>query len=72
MGERSKIVLMLLRVGLGLLFLWAGAIKAWNPTAFLVDIKHYDLLPHRLAVVLALYLPWLEISSGLALITKRL
>jgi putative oxidoreductase len=54
---------------IGLLFLVAGAIKALNPAAFAVDIQNYriPLLPWRWDVVLALYLPWIEIICGAAL-----
>jgi putative oxidoreductase len=43
-----------------------------DPVGFARDIDNYNLLPWPVAVVLALYLPWLEIFSGLALVTRRL
>ena len=61
-----------LRVGLGLLFIWAGTIKVWDPATFLIDIQGYRLLPYRLEVVTALYLPWLEIVCGLSMVIGRL
>ena len=60
-----------LRIGLGGLFVWAGAAKAWDPSAFLLEVQGYRLLPYQLAVGTALYLPWLELVCGWALILGR-
>jgi putative oxidoreductase len=57
---------------IGGLFIYAGALKAWEPTVFANDIDNYKILPWAISVRLAFYLPWLEILSGLALITRRL
>jgi hypothetical protein len=43
-----------------------------DPVGFARDIDNYKLLPWPVAVALGLYLPWLEILSGLALVTRRL
>src|SRR5438876_2033 len=43
-----------------------------NPVGFARDIDNYKILPWPAAVALALYLPWLEILCGLALIVRRL
>ena len=56
----------------GGLFIYAGVMKAFDPVGFARDIDNYKLLPWPVAVALGLYLPWLEIFSGLALITRRL
>ena len=53
---------------IGLVFLVAGILKALDPAAFAIDILNYRLLPWTAGVLLALYLPWLEILCGLALI----
>jgi putative oxidoreductase len=50
----------------GGLFLYAGVVKASDPSAFLADIRSFDLLPDPFAAWLALSLPWLEILAGLA------
>ncbi len=60
-----------LRIALGAMFVYAGAVKAWDPSGFLSDIEGYQILPYKLAVVAAVYLPWLEIVCGLALVMGR-
>ena len=57
---------------IGALFIYAGAVKIIDPVEFARDIDNYKMLPWRVAVWLALYLPWLEIFCGLALITRIL
>ncbi len=54
---------------IGLVFIYTGVLKAWNPIAFARDIQNFHLLPWPVGVRLAFYLPWLEIVSGLALLT---
>ena len=61
----------ILEIAIGALFIYAGALKAWDPAQFADDIDHYHLLPWPLGVRLAFYLPWLEILSGLALVCRR-
>src|SRR5438094_2548109 len=51
-------------------FIYAGVLKAIDPVQFAHDIDHYKILPWTIAVGLAFYLPWLEISCGLALIFR--
>jgi putative oxidoreductase len=55
---------------IGIVFLVAGILKALNPAAFAVDILNYRLLPWTWDVVVALYLPWLEILCGAALLFR--
>jgi putative oxidoreductase len=56
----------------GAIFIYAGAIKAFDPIRFTGDIDNYKILPWTIGVVLAFYLPWLEIFCGLALTLRRL
>jgi len=56
----------------GGVFIYAGAIKAFDPIRFANDIDNYKILPWAISVRLAFYLPWLEILCGLALIARRL
>lgn len=53
-------------------FVYAGGMKAWNPMVFLDDVRSFALLPDPYAGLLALFLPWLEIFAGLAVITSVL
>src|SRR5216110_876201 len=52
----------------GGIFIYAGAMKIFDPTGFANDIDNYKILPWPLTVRLAFYLPWLEILCGLAVI----
>jgi uncharacterized membrane protein YphA (DoxX/SURF4 family) len=68
--EKMKIVLRVIAILIGALFVYAGAVKVIDPVAFARDIDNYKMLPWRVGVWFALYLPWLEILCGLALITR--
>jgi uncharacterized membrane protein YphA (DoxX/SURF4 family) len=57
---------------IGALFIYAGVVKIIDPVEFARDIDNYKMLPWSAGVWLALYLPWLEILCGLALITRVL
>ena len=54
------------------IFLYAGAIKALDPVQFASDIDNYKILPWKISVALAFYLPWLEIFCGIALVVRVL
>ncbi len=56
----------------GGIFIYAGIIKAFDPVQFANDIDNYKTLPWFVSVRLAVYLPWLEIFCGLALIFRFL
>jgi uncharacterized membrane protein YphA (DoxX/SURF4 family) len=68
----KRIALRLVGIIIGALFIYAGVVKIIEPVEFARDIDNYKMLPWRLGVFLALYLPWLEIFCGLALITRVL
>lgn len=69
----AKVVLTLLRLALGGIFIYAGAVKVAAAPEFARDIQRYALIPWPDAtVLLAVYLPWLEIFSGAAVIVRRL
>lgn len=59
-------VLLLLRLSLGALFVYAGAMKLRDPGAFAVEIANYHLLPD-LAPWLAVTLPSTEVVAGVSL-----
>jgi putative oxidoreductase len=56
----------------GGIFVYAGVVKVLNPVQFANDIDNYKTLPWFVSVRLAVYLPWLEIFCGLALISRFL
>jgi uncharacterized membrane protein YphA (DoxX/SURF4 family) len=62
----------LLHLLFGGIFVYAGAVKAWDPAAFLLDVRSFELLPDPWAAWLAMCLPWLEIFAGLAVMTGLL
>ncbi len=79
---RGFVFEILLRAGLGGIFLYAGVLKVLDPQQFALDVKHYELTPWidhwvpgvtswTIAIVIAMYLPWLEIFAGLALLARR-
>jgi putative oxidoreductase len=59
----------ILHLLLGGIFVYAGVMKALRPLVFLDDARSFALLPDPYAAMLALFLPWLEIFAGLAVIT---
>ena len=63
-----------LMVGLILagLFAYAGGIKMIHPDKFLADVESYRMMPYELAWLVSLYLPPLELVSGLALLVPML
>ena len=73
MGETlgSRIPLAL-RVAMGAMFVIAGAMKAFDPHAFAIQVANYRILPHAPSVAVALYLPWLELLCGGCIVFKRL
>ena len=52
------------------IFIYAGALKAFDPVQFASDIDNYKILPWPVSVALAFYLPWLEIFCGLSLVFR--
>ncbi len=68
-ARTEKIAVLLLRLAVGGTFICAGALKAMDPAGFAADVENFRLLPHALASVVGVWLPWLEIFCGLALVT---
>ncbi|HEY6070298.1 MAG TPA: MauE/DoxX family redox-associated membrane protein [Chthoniobacterales bacterium] len=62
----------ILDVVVGGVFVYAGALKVLDPVQFANDIDNYKSLPWFVSVRLALYLPWLEIFCGIALVFRFL
>jgi len=73
LGKVTPPILHAARLTLGGLFLYTGLRKAFATEAFARDIQNYGLLGSADAILmLAVYLPWLEIAAGAALIVRRL
>lgn len=56
------------RLVLGVLFIWAAALKLMNLEVFAVTINAFGLLPKPLVGLAALILPLIELAAGLGLI----
>lgn len=69
---RESRIYLLIRVLLGILFLWASWEKILHPEGFAVAVRNYALLPEVLIHPVALLLPWVEAFCGVMLITGRL
>ena len=68
---RLRAAVWLARLAAGGVFVYASAHKILYPAAFARDIYNYQLLPDAWINPLAIYLPWLELFCGLALISVR-
>jgi len=66
-----KVIEWPLRLALGGVFVYAGVMKALDAQQFAIDIQHYELTPWTVSIVAAVYLPWLEIIAGVALLVRR-
>lgn len=67
-----RVIVLALRLGLAGIFLYAGALHAWDAPKFVQAIQAYDLLPPDATMLLGVYLPWVEIFAALGLISRRL
>lgn len=56
------------RLVLGAVFVYASLDKIIHPEAFAKSVYNYKILPAGLINVVALFLPWLELLTGAALI----
>jgi uncharacterized membrane protein YphA (DoxX/SURF4 family) len=68
--EMKRYLWRALAIIIGGLFIYAGVVKVIDPAEFARDIDNYKMLPWQVSVWMGLYLPWLEILCGLALIVR--
>jgi uncharacterized membrane protein YphA (DoxX/SURF4 family) len=61
-------VVLAARVVLGGVFIVASIEKIADPAAFAVSIHNYRILPESLSLVIATFLPWIELLSGFGLV----
>lgn len=72
-GISSKALLLLIgRLALAWVFIWAAIPKLQDPVAFSASIEGYRIVSGSLAMWAAIILPWLELVVGLGLITPWL
>jgi uncharacterized membrane protein YphA (DoxX/SURF4 family) len=65
----SRILYHLVRVGCGLILLYASWGKILDPAGFARVIQNYQLLPAALVHPAAIVLPWVEAVCGVSLVT---
>ena len=65
---RNEWVSLIFRVILGAIFIYASLDKIVHPEAFAKLVNNYHLAPSSMVNLIALFLPWLELFVGMALI----
>ena len=65
---RNRGLIVLFRLIVGGVFVWAGALKIADPLGFAQSIENYQVVSHNLAFLAAVWLPWVEVLSGAFLI----
>lgn len=65
---KNRYFLMLLRIIVGGVFIWASVTKIADPLAFAQDVRNYRLVGQTLSFVTAIILPWVELIAGVCLI----
>lgn len=64
----NSILILILRLLIGGLFVWASYDKIASPDEFAIAISNYAFLPDKLVNIWAIGLPWLELFIGVFLI----
>ena len=65
---RSPWLYRFVRIGLGIVFVWAGLPKLFEPREFARTISEFGIVPDPLLPIVAIGLPVLELLAGLGLI----
>ena len=68
MNSLDKYLIVIARVVLGAIFLWASFDKIADPAKFARSISNYHIVPFGLENIVAIILPWLELLIGTGLI----
>ncbi len=58
----------MLRLVIGLLFIWAGGVKLLEPKVFARNLSQFGLVPEFLLIPTAIGLPVIEVLAGIGLI----
>ena len=67
----NKYFVIAVRAVLGAVFMYASFDKMANPEAFAKIIDNYHVLPYQLVNPMAIFLPWVELITGLFLLTGK-
>jgi uncharacterized membrane protein YphA (DoxX/SURF4 family) len=77
-GMAGKVILLVLQLLLGAFFAYSGVVKiydfpghTWATQDFYEAIINYHLTSSNFAMLAAVYLPWLELLAGVALLVRR-
>lgn len=65
---RIKHLVLLARLVIGGLFIYASIYKVLDPADFAVSVRNYTILPVEWTNFVAITLPWVELGSGLFLV----
>ena len=66
--NRTRVISLLSRLFLGGIFVYASYDKIIHPVPFAEIVYNYQILPDALVNLVSLFLPWIELLMGLALI----
>lgn len=64
----NKYLLLIFRLFLGFIFVYAAVTKISDPESFSQSVYNYKLLPLFLVNILAVLFPWIELVAGILLI----
>lgn len=67
-GWHLTCLAIVLRIGLGCLFLYSSLPKIRQPYDFLTDVYNYELVGPKLGLLVAMTLPWMELLAGICLL----
>ncbi|MBN2001623.1 DoxX family membrane protein [candidate division KSB1 bacterium] len=67
----KNILLILVRLFLAGVFIYAAAGKIANPAGFANEVDNYRMLPYILVTLMAAILPWVEMICGLMLLLGK-
>lgn len=55
----------------GALFIWSGVAKLKDPITFADSVRNFQVIGDPIAPAVALFLPWVEVFAGIALMSVR-
>jgi uncharacterized membrane protein YphA (DoxX/SURF4 family) len=70
--EMKNMMVMICRIFLGFMFIYASLDKIANPEEFAKQIGYYKVLPFGIENILGIILPWTELIVGVCLIAGLL
>jgi len=66
--KSARFVLLVVRVGLGCIFIASSLPKICQPYDFLAGVYSYELVGAKMGILVAMILPWLELFVGICLV----